>query len=151
MHDLAIRGGALIDGVDAPPRRDVPAEGLPSAPSCVDIRPHYEAALAEGIESCRHPPRRGWRRPGVGGLRRRAYSRTERRRIGRVRLSELRSDARCGGTGRDRRFMTGSQSLYAAYVETRGAEDRPAADRRPVPRTCGNTETTPCARLCAHL
>jgi gluconolactonase len=42
-------------------------------------------------------------------------------RIGQIRLPEICSNVCFGGPKRNRLFMTGSQSLYAVYVETRGA------------------------------
>lgn len=42
-------------------------------------------------------------------------------RIGHIRLPEICSNVCFGGTKRNRLFMTGSQSLYAVYVETKGA------------------------------
>lgn len=42
-------------------------------------------------------------------------------RIGQIRLPEICSNVCFGGTKRNRLFMTGSTSLYAVYVETRGA------------------------------
>lgn len=42
-------------------------------------------------------------------------------RIGQIRLPEICSNVCFGGTKRNRLFMTGSQSLYAVYVETQGA------------------------------
>ncbi len=42
-------------------------------------------------------------------------------RIGHIKLPEICSNVCFGGTKRNRLFMTGSQSLYAVYVETRGA------------------------------
>jgi gluconolactonase len=42
-------------------------------------------------------------------------------RIGLIRLPEICSNVCFGGTKRNRLFMTASQSLYALYVETRGA------------------------------
>lgn len=42
-------------------------------------------------------------------------------RIGQIRLPEICSNVCFGGSKRNRLFMTGSQSLYAVYVETRGA------------------------------
>ena len=41
-------------------------------------------------------------------------------RIGQILLPEICSNVCFGGTKRNRLFMTGSQSLYAVYVETRG-------------------------------
>jgi gluconolactonase len=43
------------------------------------------------------------------------------KRIGLIRLPEICSNVCFGGTKRNRLFMTGSQSLYAVYVETQGA------------------------------
>ncbi len=40
-------------------------------------------------------------------------------RIGQIRLPEICSNVCFGGSKRNRLFMTGSQSLYAVYVETR--------------------------------
>ncbi|MGL4242855.1 MAG: SMP-30/gluconolactonase/LRE family protein, partial [Beijerinckiaceae bacterium] len=42
-------------------------------------------------------------------------------RIGHIKLPEICSNVCFGGTKRNRLFMTASQSLYAVYVETRGA------------------------------
>jgi gluconolactonase len=42
-------------------------------------------------------------------------------RIGQIRLPEICSNVCFGGPKRNRLFMTGSQSLYAVYVETQGA------------------------------
>ncbi|HJT36294.1 MAG TPA: SMP-30/gluconolactonase/LRE family protein [Pirellulales bacterium] len=42
-------------------------------------------------------------------------------RIGQIRLPEICSNVCFGGRKRNRLFMTGSQSLYAVYVETQGA------------------------------
>lgn len=42
-------------------------------------------------------------------------------RIGQIKMPEIISNVCFGGTKRNRLFMTGSQSLYAVYVETRGA------------------------------
>jgi gluconolactonase len=42
-------------------------------------------------------------------------------RIGQIKLPEICSNVCFGGTKRNRLFMTGSQSLYAVYVETTGA------------------------------
>jgi gluconolactonase len=42
-------------------------------------------------------------------------------RIGQIRLPEICSNVCFGGVKRNRLFMTGSQSLYAVYVEAQGA------------------------------
>ncbi|HVA49329.1 MAG TPA: SMP-30/gluconolactonase/LRE family protein [Pirellulales bacterium] len=44
-------------------------------------------------------------------------------RIGQIRLPEICSNVCFGGRKRNRLFMTGSQSLYAVYVEARGAHN----------------------------
>ena len=42
-------------------------------------------------------------------------------RIGQIRLPEICANVCFGGTRRNRLFMTASQSLYAVFVEARGA------------------------------
>ena len=42
--------------------------------------------------------------------------------IGKIHLPEVCSNLRFGGVKRNRLFMTGSQSIYAVYVETQGAQ-----------------------------
>ena len=42
-------------------------------------------------------------------------------RIGQIRMPEIVSNLCFGGSKKNRLFMTGSQSLYAVFVETRGA------------------------------
>jgi gluconolactonase len=42
-------------------------------------------------------------------------------RIGQIKMPEIISNVCFGGSKGNRLFMTGSQSLYALYVETRGA------------------------------
>jgi gluconolactonase len=42
--------------------------------------------------------------------------------IGRIHLPEVVSNLCFGGAKRNRLFITGSQSLYAIYVETQGAQ-----------------------------
>ena len=42
--------------------------------------------------------------------------------IGKINLPEICSNLCFGGVKRNRLFMTGSQSLYALYVETQGAQ-----------------------------
>lgn len=60
----------------------------------------------------------GWVGDGYDGVH--IYS-PEGERIGQIRLPEICSNVCFGGSKRNRLFMTGSQSLYAVYVETRGA------------------------------
>lgn len=60
----------------------------------------------------------GWVGPGYDGVHVFAPS---GERIGMILLPEICSNVCFGGAKRNRLFMTGSQSLYAVYVETRGA------------------------------
>jgi gluconolactonase len=60
----------------------------------------------------------GWVGPGYDGVHTFAPS---GERIGMILLPEICSNVCFGGTKRNRLFMTGSQSLYAVYLETRGA------------------------------
>lgn len=60
----------------------------------------------------------GWVGPGYDGVHIFAPDGT---RIGMILLPEICSNVCFGGTKRNRLFMTASQSLYAVYVETRGA------------------------------
>jgi gluconolactonase len=60
----------------------------------------------------------GWVGPGFDGVHIFAPDGT---RIGQILLPEICSNVCFGGPKRNRLFMTGSQSLYAVYVETRGA------------------------------
>jgi gluconolactonase len=60
----------------------------------------------------------GWVGPGYDGVHTFAPS---GERIGMILLPEIYSNVCFGGTKRNRLFMTGSQSLYAVYLETRGA------------------------------
>ena len=60
---------------------------------------------------------------GIGGTLYRPFGEVEWDgvRIGFIRLPEICSNVCFGGPRRNRLFMTASQSLYALYVETRGA------------------------------
>ena len=59
----------------------------------------------------------GWAGDGFDGVHVFAPDAT---RIGWIRMPEIISNVCFGGSKRNRLFMTGSQSLYAVYVETRG-------------------------------
>ncbi len=61
----------------------------------------------------------GWVGDGYDGVH--IFEPGEGKRIGQVLLPEICSNVCFGGTKRNRLFMTGSQSLYAVYVETQGA------------------------------
>ena len=60
----------------------------------------------------------GWAGPGYDGVH---IFATDGQRIGQILLPETCSNICFGGSKRNRLFMTASQSLYAVYVETRGA------------------------------
>jgi gluconolactonase len=60
----------------------------------------------------------GWVGPGYDGVH---IFAPDGQRIGQILLPEICSNVCFGGPKRNRLFMTASQSLYAVYVETRGA------------------------------
>jgi len=59
----------------------------------------------------------GWAGDGFDGVH---VFAPDGKRIGWIRMPEIISNVCFGGSKRNRLFMTGSQSLYAVYVETRG-------------------------------
>ena len=61
----------------------------------------------------------GWVGDGYDGVH--VFEPKEGTRIGQIRLPEICSNVCFGGSRRNRLFMTGSTSVYAVYVETRGA------------------------------
>ena len=61
----------------------------------------------------------GWVGAGYDGVH--VFEPNEGVRIGQIRLPEICSNVCFGGSKRNRLFMTGSTSLYAVYVETKGA------------------------------
>lgn len=61
----------------------------------------------------------GWVGEGYDGVH--VFEPKEGVRIGHIRLPEICSNVCFGGTKRNRLFMTASTSVYAVYVETRGA------------------------------
>lgn len=61
----------------------------------------------------------GWVGNGYDGVH--IFSGEDGTRIGQILLPEICSNVCFGGTKRNRLFMTGSQSLYAVYVNTKGA------------------------------
>jgi gluconolactonase len=61
----------------------------------------------------------GWVGDGYDGVH--IFEPTEGKRIGQILLPEICSNVCFGGSKRNRLFMTASQSLYAVYVETKGA------------------------------
>lgn len=79
------------------------------------------AGLADGIRADEDGniwSSAGWVGAGYDGVH--IFS-PEGQRIGQIVLPEICSNVCFGGPKRNRLFMTGSQSLYAVYVETRGA------------------------------
>ncbi len=61
----------------------------------------------------------GWVGAGYDGVH--IFEPKQGKRIGQILLPEICSNVCFGGTKRNRLFMTASQSLYAVYVETKGA------------------------------
>ena len=61
----------------------------------------------------------GWVGDGYDGVH--VFEPKDGKRIGQILLPEICSNVCFGGTKRNRLFMTASQSLYAVYVETKGA------------------------------
>ena len=61
----------------------------------------------------------GWAGPGFDGVHCYAPDGT---RIGQIHLPEICANLCFGGAGKNRLFMAGSQSLYAVYLETAGAQ-----------------------------
>ena len=61
----------------------------------------------------------GWAGPGLTASTATAPDGT---RIGQIHLPEICANLCFGGAGKNRLFMAGSQSLYAVYVETAGAQ-----------------------------
>ncbi|MCY4408849.1 MAG: SMP-30/gluconolactonase/LRE family protein [Caldilineaceae bacterium] len=61
----------------------------------------------------------GWAGPGFDGAHCYAPDRT---RIGQIHLPEICANLCFGGAGKNRLFMASSQSIYAVYVETAGAQ-----------------------------
>lgn len=61
----------------------------------------------------------GWVGQGYDGVH--VFAKEDGKRIGQILLPEICSNVCFGGTKRNRLFMTGSQSLYAVYTNTRGA------------------------------
>jgi gluconolactonase len=61
----------------------------------------------------------GWVGDGYDGVH--IFAGEDGARIGQIKLPEICSNVCFGGPKRNRLFMTGSTSLYAVYVETKGA------------------------------
>ncbi|HRA88140.1 MAG TPA: SMP-30/gluconolactonase/LRE family protein, partial [Planctomycetaceae bacterium] len=61
----------------------------------------------------------GWVGEGYDGVH--VFAPEDGVRIGQIQLPEICSNVCFGGTKRNRLFMTGSQSVYAVYVNSKGA------------------------------
>lgn len=80
------------------------------------------AGFADGIRADRDGniwASAGWVGQGYDGVH--IFAANDGRRIGQILLPEICSNVCFGGTKRNRLFMTASQSVYAVYVNTRGA------------------------------
>jgi gluconolactonase len=81
-----------------------------------------KAGFADGIRADIHGniwASAGWVGDGYDGVH--VFAAEDGARIGQILLPEICSNVCFGGTKRNRLFMTGSTSLYAVYVNTRGA------------------------------
>ncbi|MFO0974816.1 MAG: SMP-30/gluconolactonase/LRE family protein [Planctomycetaceae bacterium] len=81
-----------------------------------------KSGLADGIRCDIHGniwASAGWVGAGYDGVH--IFGAEDGARIGQILLPEICSNVCFGGTKRNRLFMTGSQSLYAVYVNTKGA------------------------------
>lgn len=81
-----------------------------------------KAGFADGIRADIHGniwASAGWVGDGYDGVH--IFGAEDGARIGQILLPEICSNVCFGGTKRNRLFMTGSTSLYAVYVNTRGA------------------------------
>ena len=100
---------------------DVDGDKLHKAQTFADMDLDGKAGFADGIRADEDGniwASAGWVGDGYDGVHIFAPNGD---RIGQIRLPEICSNVCFGGTKRNRLFMTGSQSLYAVFVETRGA------------------------------
>ena len=100
---------------------DVDGSKLHKAQTFADMEMDGKAGFADGIRADEDGniwASAGWVGDGYDGVHIFAPNGD---RIGQIRLPEICSNVCFGGTKRNRLFMTGSQSLYAVFVETRGA------------------------------
>jgi gluconolactonase len=100
---------------------DIDGTKLKDARSFADMTLGGKAGFADGIrcdEEGNLWASAGWVGEGYDGVH---IFAPDGGRIGQIRLPEICSNVCFGGTKRNRLFMTASQSLYAVYVETRGA------------------------------
>ena len=102
---------------------DVDGTKLKNPRSFIDMEWNGKTGFADGIrcdEDGNVWSSAGWVGDGYDGVH--IFS-PDGTRIGQIRLPEICSNVCFGGTKRNRLFMTASQSLYAVYVETRGAHN----------------------------
>lgn len=100
---------------------DVDAERLKNPRTFADMAMNGKSGFADGIRADEDGnvwSSAGWVGDGYDGVHIFAANGD---RIGQIRLPEICSNVCFGGAKRNRLFMTASQSLYAVYVETRGA------------------------------
>lgn len=100
---------------------DVAGSGLRNASTFASMELDGKGGFADGIrcdEDGNVWASAGWVGDGYDGVH---VFAPDGDRIGQIRLPEICSNVCFGGTKRNRLFMTGSQSLYAVFVETKGA------------------------------
>jgi len=100
---------------------DVDGSRVTNPRQLIDMTLDGRAGMADGIRTDTDGniwASAGWVGDGYDGVH--IFS-PEGQRIGQIRLPEICSNVCFGGTRRNRLFMTASQSLYAVYVEARGA------------------------------
>ena len=100
---------------------DVEGGRLHKARTFADMELDGKSGFADGIRADEDGniwSSAGWVGDGYDGVQ---IFAPDGERIGQIRLPEICSNVCFGGTKRNRLFMTGSQSLYAVFVETRGA------------------------------
>jgi gluconolactonase len=100
---------------------DVEGSRLRNPRRFADMEMNGKAGFADGIrcdEDGNVWSSAGWVGDGYDGVH---VFAPDGARIGQIRLPEICSNVCFGGTKRNRLFMTASQSLYAVFVETRGA------------------------------
>ena len=100
---------------------DIDGAKLTNAKTFVNMEWNGKTGFADGIrcdEDGNIWSSAGWVGDGYDGVH---IFAPDGARIGQIKLPEICSNVCFGGSKRNRLFMTGSQSLYAVYVETRGA------------------------------
>jgi gluconolactonase len=100
---------------------DVDGDKLKNARTFASMEMDGKSGFADGIRADEDGnvwASAGWVGDGYDGVH--VFS-PDGARIGQIRLPEICSNVCFGGSKRNRLFMTASQSLYAVYVETRGA------------------------------